>query len=117
MSTMLAAEGEPCAAVVAFGYPLHPPGKPETLRVDHLSSVPVPTLYLSGTRDALAHAELMERHVVPLDHATVVWLEGADHSFRRRGTTPDAMLDLLVEHTVEWLEGGVGLGEGAPARP
>lgn len=103
MSTILAAQGEPCRAVVAYGYPLHPPGKPDKLRVDHLPSLPVPTLFLSGDRDALATPTLMEQHVAPLEMATLVWVEGADHSFRRRGTTPDAMLDHLVEVTEDWL--------------
>ena len=54
MSTILAAEGEPCAAVVVYGYPLHPPGKPDRLRVDHLPRIPVPALFISGDHDALA---------------------------------------------------------------
>lgn len=105
MSTMLAAEGEPCRGVVVWGYPLHPAGKPDRLRVDHLASITVPVLFISGDNDALAGRDLVERYLVPLPTATVEWIEGADHSFRRRGTSPDVMLDHLAGVTQEWLLG------------
>ena len=38
------------AGVVAIAYPLHPPGKPENLRVEHLPAITVPCLFVSGTR-------------------------------------------------------------------
>lgn len=37
--------------LVLLAYPLHPPGKPEKLRADHLPKVSVPSLWVSGTRD------------------------------------------------------------------
>lgn len=120
MSTLLAAEGEECAGVVAYGYPLHPAGRPERLRVEHLSEIPVPVLFLTGTRDALATPELVERHLVPLSSARVEWVEGADHSFRRKGTSPDEMLDHLSEATRGWLAALVprpGLGETGAQTP
>lgn len=109
MSTLLAAEGEPCAAVVAYGYPLHPAGKPDRLRVEHLPRVAVPTLYMSGDHDALAHPDLIRRYLAPLPTATVTWIRGADHSFRRRGTRPDEMLDELAGLTLAWLRTVLGL--------
>lgn len=104
MATLLATEGEACAGVVAFGYPLHPPGKPERLRIEHLPDLPVPVLFVTGTRDALARSDLVERHLVPLPNAEVVWVPGADHSFRRKGTGADEMLDGLAGITRQWLE-------------
>lgn len=115
MSTMLAAEGVECAGVVAYGYPLHPAGKPDRLRIDHLPDIEVPTLFLSGTRDALATPELVERYLTSLPGACLVWIDDADHSFRRRGTSSDEMLDLLTTHTLTWLEGLSEVGE-EPAR-
>lgn len=103
MSSMLAADEEVCAGVVAYGYPLHPAGRPERLRVDHLPDVPVPILFVTGTRDALARSDLVERYLVPLQQGQTEWVEGADHSFRRRGTTPEEMLDHLAEVTRKWL--------------
>lgn len=54
MATMLAAEPDvpPCVVgCVALGYPLHPPGKPEQLRVEHLGRIRVPLLVIQGDRD------------------------------------------------------------------
>ena len=117
MSTMLAAEGEPCAAVVVYGYPLHPPGRTDKLRVEHLTDVDVPMLLVTGTRDALAQGDLVAAHLAPLPTATLELIEGADHSFRRRGSTQDEMLDLLAAKTVRWLEGLAGLGDSVPEPP
>ena len=54
MATMLLAEPDAPAAItacVALGYPLHPPGKPEQLRVAHLGAIRVPVLVVQGERD------------------------------------------------------------------
>lgn len=117
MATMLAARGEPCRAVVAYGYPLHPAGKPESLRIDHLGKVAVPLLLITGTNDALARSDLVERHLVSLPTSTVTLVEDADHSFRRKETSPDDMLDYLADTTEHWLRGLPGLGESRQTRP
>src|SRR5436190_13745130 len=57
MASMLAAEdpdGFPAAAIVFFGYPLHPPGRPDRPRVEHLARIRVPMLFIQGTADPLA---------------------------------------------------------------
>ncbi len=51
MASMAVAEGQPAAGLVLLSYPLHPPGKPDRLRVDHLPDVHVPVLAVSGERD------------------------------------------------------------------
>ncbi|HER26990.1 MAG TPA: alpha/beta fold hydrolase, partial [Rhodospirillales bacterium] len=43
--------------VVCLGYPFHPPGKPEKLRVEHLQTMTTPTLILQGDRDALGNRQ------------------------------------------------------------
>lgn len=103
MSTILASQGEPCRAVVAYGYPLHPPGKPDQLRVEHLPGLTVPKLFISGDRDVLATPALVDAHLSSLSTSTVTWVEGADHSFRKRGVSHDEMLDHLAALTVAWL--------------
>ncbi len=56
MCSMVAAgaDGEPpppaVAGVVAISYPLHPPGKRDALRVEHLPSIAVPCLFVHGTK-------------------------------------------------------------------
>lgn len=89
MASMLAAEEGAAfsgAALVFFGYPLHPAGKPERLRDAHLPKIRVPMLFIQGTRDALAVTELMGdvvRRLAPLARLRAV--ADADHSFHVRG--------------------------------
>jgi predicted alpha/beta-hydrolase family hydrolase len=92
MASMAAAEGDlPVAGLVFLGYPLHPPGRPERLRDEHLARVDVPMLFLQGTRDALARIDLLRPVVERLGpRAELVEVEGADHSFRRAGGPRDA---------------------------
>jgi len=116
MSTILASQEEPCAAVVAYGYPLHPAGRPDRLRVEHLAAITVPALFITGTRDSLARPDLVDRYLSPLPTATVELVEDADHSFRRRGTPPGSMLDELTGLTLAWL-GDNGLAGSAAEQP
>src|SRR5262245_33830142 len=60
-ASMMAAEGFDCDGVLLLAYPLHPPGKPERLRVEHLPKIRVPVLCINGTRDTFCTRELMER--------------------------------------------------------
>jgi len=89
MASMLAAEdGEDFAAraLVFFGYPLHPPGKVDQLRVEHLPRISVPMLFIQGTGDALGRFDLVEETVDKLgSRAQLHAVEGGDHSFRVRG--------------------------------
>jgi hypothetical protein len=103
MGTLLAAEGYPASGLVLYSYPLHPPGKPESLRVEHLPRIEAPMLFFQGTRDALSRMDLFEKYVSPLPNATVDLLEGASHSFSGGGWTEQAMVERLVTGTTEWL--------------
>jgi hypothetical protein len=47
-----------------------------------LKNVKVPMLFLQGTRDELAHWALIEKVTSELPLATLVKIEGADHSFK-----------------------------------
>lgn len=70
-------------ALVCFGYPFHPPGKPAQLRTAHLEHLRTPTLIVQGTRDPFGTRE--EVAAYPLSPAIrVEWLEDGDHSFKPR---------------------------------
>ncbi len=56
----------PAAGLVFLGYPLHPPGKPERIRDEHLYRIEVPMLFLQGTTDPFASPELLRRVVEKL---------------------------------------------------
>ena len=106
MASYLAAAGEPCDGLVFYGYPLHPSGKPDRLRADHLPCVRVPMLFLTGSRDALALPHLVDRCLAPLEKATVEIIPDADHSFRvpkRSGRTTEEVMDWMLNRTSEWM--------------
>ena len=103
MATHLVAEGDSAAGVILYAYPLHPAGKPEKLRIDHLPQVSVPLLFFQGTRDALSKMELFDRHIATLPNAAVELLEGADHSFRGREWTAESLMERLVGRTTSWI--------------
>jgi uncharacterized protein len=91
IASMCAADGEiRPAGLVFLGYPLHPPGKPERIRDEHLYRIEVPMLFLQGTSDPFASPDLLRRIVKKLaDRATLVPFEGAGHSFEVRGHKRD----------------------------
>ena len=69
--------------LVFLGFPLHPPGKPSLTRAEHLSAVPVPMLFLQGTRDEFAQRPLLTEVCERLGpRAALQWIEGGDHSFK-----------------------------------
>jgi hypothetical protein len=87
MASMAVAEGMPAAGLVFLGYPLHPPGKPERIRDEHLYAIDVPMLFLQGTRDPFASVDLLNAVVdrIGRPRATTEWFHDADHSFNVRG--------------------------------
>lgn len=60
------AEGLGAAGLVLLSYPLHPPGKPENLRVDHFGQVTVPTLFVSGIKDPFGRESEFAQHLPAL---------------------------------------------------
>jgi predicted alpha/beta-hydrolase family hydrolase len=90
IASMCVADEMPAAGLVFLGYPLHPPGKPDRLRAEHLGRIEVPMLFLQGTRDPFARPDLLAGVLDGLgDRATLVSIEGGDHSFRVRGQKAD----------------------------
>src|SRR5439155_10804448 len=58
--SMAVADGLPARALVLICYPLHPPGKPQQRRVEHLPRLPVPCLFISGTKDPFGAPDELE---------------------------------------------------------
>ncbi len=81
MASYLVADGYPCDGLIFLAYPLHPPGKPDRLRKDHLADIQVPMLFVSGSRDTFAQLSLLEPEVKKLK-AHLHLIEGADHGFK-----------------------------------
>jgi predicted alpha/beta-hydrolase family hydrolase len=99
MCSMAVAEGLPAAGLVLISYPLHPPGKPDKLRTEHLPSLGVPCLFISGTRDPFGSpAELEAATKVIPGPVTHVWIEGGRHDLGKAD-------DQIVAAVRTWLTG------------
>jgi predicted alpha/beta-hydrolase family hydrolase len=98
----------PALGLLMLGYPLHPAGKPERRRDDHVPRLSCPTLFVSGTRDALAPQSELTRSAEKIaGPVTFHWLETADHGFRplkASGRTVDDMLREVAETSVAWVK-------------
>jgi predicted alpha/beta-hydrolase family hydrolase len=106
MASHLAAAGEPVDGLLFLGYPLHPAGKPDKLRVAHLGRISVPMLFVAGTRDALSRLDLLRATLAGLPTATLHIIADGDHSFAvraRSGRTQAAVREEIVNATVAWL--------------
>lgn len=79
----LIADEASVAGLVCLGYPFHPTGKPDRLRVGHLETLVTPTLICQGTRDPFGGHEEVAGY--RLSRAIRIhWLEDGDHSFKPR---------------------------------
>ena len=87
--------------IIFYGFPLHPAGKPSTDRSEHLKNVKQPMLFLQGTKDELAQWTLIETVCKSLKKATLVKIEGADHSFK---AGKKDIMSVLVNETYEWIK-------------
>jgi predicted alpha/beta-hydrolase family hydrolase len=97
----------PCRGLLMLGYPLHPAGKPEKLRVEHFPRLTMPVAFVSGTRDALAGKPALTKEVRTVKGpVTFHWLETADHGFRplkASGMTIDDVLADVAAFSVDWV--------------
>jgi len=89
MATRLAAdlhaEGTPAAGAAALGYPFHPPGKPQTLRIEHLQTIATPVLVVQGERDPFGTPEEMAAYRLA-ETVRLHWEPDGDHHFVPRKT-------------------------------
>jgi uncharacterized protein len=73
----------PAAALVLISYPLHPPGQPAKLRVEHLPRLELPVLFIQGTKDPFgAPDELTEWSATIPGPVTHHWVEGKGHDLK-----------------------------------
>lgn len=103
MGTYLVAEGFEAAGLVLYAYPLHPPGKPEKLRVDQFGDITVPMLFFQGTKDSLSRMELFDQHIASLPNAEVEILDGASHGYRGGGWDLETITERYVDGTLAWI--------------
>jgi len=99
----------PPAGLVFFGYPLHPPGKPEQRRDRHLPQIAAPMLFLHGTRDPFGSPDEMTALTGALQRAELHVVDGGDHSLTRRSRKdgPDPLLVSALDAAALWIHAQV----------
>ncbi len=97
-------------AVVVFGYPFHPPGRPQQLRTAHLATLRTPCLILQGERDPFGtRAEFGA--VSPGPAVTIGWLADGDHGLvprARSGRTATQNLQQAIAEASAFLAAATG---------
>jgi predicted alpha/beta-hydrolase family hydrolase len=92
--------------VLALGYPFHPQGKPEKLRIDHLPNLSVPMAIAQGTRDALGNRDEVSLLPIP-SSIEFLWLEDGDHDLKPRvksGFTHQQHIDQAIEFCADFIK-------------
>jgi predicted alpha/beta-hydrolase family hydrolase len=71
------------AGLVYLGYPLHPPGRLDKMRDEHLPQIKAPMLFVQGSRDAFGNEDeiksIVKKHRL---RAELYFVESGDHSFK-----------------------------------
>ncbi len=81
MTSMVVADQAAAVDVLTlFSYPLHPPGKPERARTEHLGRITVPTVFTQGTADPFGTIDELRPAAALIPAATeIVEVTGARH--------------------------------------
>ncbi|MEY3751440.1 MAG: hypothetical protein RLZZ631_390 [Cyanobacteriota bacterium] len=99
------AEAGAVLGCLCLGYPFHPPGKPDQLRIDHLRAMRRSCLILQGERDSFGKRHEVERYDLAASIA-VEWIPDGDHSFKptkRSGLSEADNLDRAVERCDQFM--------------
>ncbi len=99
MCSMAVAAGLPAAGLALVSYPLHPPGRPDRLRTEHLESLGVPCLFVHGTRDPFGSPDELTAATATIPgEVTHVWIEGGRHDLKGSD-------QLVADAVAGWLTG------------
>lgn len=109
-SQVVAADPDPgVSALVFLGYPLHPPGRPDKPRSEHLKSIRATMLFVQGARDAFGNQDEIKSVIKTLRlKATLYAVEGGDHSLKvpKSSSTPQPQVyEAAMDEIVGWLTG------------
>ena len=108
-SQVAAQNGENIAGLVFLGYPLHPPGRPEKMRSEHLPRIKAPMLVVQGSRDAFGTKEEIAAIIKKLKlPAKLYAVEGGDHSLKvsnSAGVPQEKVYEAAMNEIAEWVGG------------
>ena len=99
----------PPAGLIYFGYPLHPPSKPDQRRDRHLPDITLPMLFVHGTRDPFGTRDEMKDLVDELPTSTLALVDKGDHSLltsRSKPVGPD-----VLDGVRDWIAQIVAAGQ------
>ncbi|MGH2750523.1 MAG: alpha/beta hydrolase family protein [Actinomycetota bacterium] len=103
----LVASGAGADGLVYLGYPLHPPGRPDRLRDEHLATIEIPQLFVEGTRDPFCPLDTLAEVIAKRRlKADVVVIEDGDHSLKVRkssGRTTRQAWDEAIAAIDTWI--------------
>ncbi len=107
IASQIAANGVDVNGLFFLGYPLHPIGKTDRLRDEHLYRIKKPMLFVSGTRDSFGRQDLLETVVSKIGpNAEIHWIQNGDHSFKtpdsKKGST-DTLREALAS-LLDWMQ-------------
>jgi predicted alpha/beta-hydrolase family hydrolase len=100
------------AGLVCLGYPFHPVGQPERLRVEHLRTIKTPTLILQGERDPFGSPEEVAGYKLS-PAVRLVWVTDGDHSFKPRkssGKSEKQNWEMAVDEITAFAESSLVAG-------
>lgn len=106
MASMLAAQ-RPVDGVICLGYPFHPPGKPDRLRVEHFPDISAPVLICQGERDTFGKREEIDEMTFPSGFK-LHWCADGDHDLKPRkvsGRTAEQNWQEAVNAIVAFING------------
>ena len=75
---------------------IHPIGKPDKLRTEHLQSIETPTLIVQGERDPFGNIDEATNYTLS-PNVQIHWLADGDHSFKPRKASGRSLDENLVE--------------------
>jgi len=92
-SMLCAVEHDLVSGLLLLSYPLHPPRKPEQLRIQHLPNLRTPSLFVHGTRDPFGSSDEMRKALELIPAKTeLLEIEGAGHDLGFKGKVKNADL-------------------------
>jgi predicted alpha/beta-hydrolase family hydrolase len=105
MATHLGAQAlDGLVGIIALGYPLHPPGRPDKPRTEHLPSIAVPVLIVQGERDTFGTPDELKPVVASMKRTKVTLhvVPGGDHSLAVRGKKKDEAFQEVLDVVARW---------------
>jgi predicted alpha/beta-hydrolase family hydrolase len=110
-SQVAAANGENIDGLVFLGYPLHPPGRPEKLRSEHLPKIEAPMLFVQGARDAFGTKQEIAGVIKKLNlEATLHAIDEGDHSLKvpkKAGVSQSDVYQSAMDAIANWIKSHV----------